>query len=518
MKKYLPRLCTFLLLIVPFASTQISHTFSNSSHTLHAHLVSQMGEAVLLEHCPHPFERQSRLADQRSIQKKCEQSGLSAAEKDKLIVCHNGLEMFNWDLDFLHHAEHSIEALVCFFGGSTGQALLKAIGQRIEEVPTLQVHVLASPVIMTKENIEEVDQLCGRFPHNFHIEYTSQVVRLSPDLITTDNHIKIFVVDETYYSVGGTNFEEHHCSEGTFTPSRRPNKETEADRILPAGMRDQDIVGKGPLAVELRKIFFQHYALWENYNKTQLLIEDPEQFHPQISPCLIPPEREGAYMVDSFEQSDRLRELEPNTIRCLVGGPHQSPNVITQEYVRLIGEAKEEIFLEHLYFFPDEAILKALMAAVNRGVKLTLITNGLDVEACSGASLFVWANRMAYVPLFYGSTYALWDAGCVEKMCSKNTQIYEYSIPDVMLHKKTMLIDRHLFVIGSYNFSTKSAYGDYELILIIDSGKVAADVLEIHQVDLKYSRQVSSKEACGWYFDPFISYWGELQKKFGGFL
>jgi hypothetical protein len=55
---------------------RISHTFSDSSHTLHDDLAVQMGEAVLLEHCPHPSEQQSQSAERRSVQKKCEKSGL----------------------------------------------------------------------------------------------------------------------------------------------------------------------------------------------------------------------------------------------------------------------------------------------------------------------------------------------------------------------------------------------------------------------------------------------------------
>jgi chaperonin GroES len=37
-----------------------------------------MGEAVLLEHCPHPSEQQSQSAERRSVQKKCEKSRLDS--------------------------------------------------------------------------------------------------------------------------------------------------------------------------------------------------------------------------------------------------------------------------------------------------------------------------------------------------------------------------------------------------------------------------------------------------------
>jgi lipid A 3-O-deacylase len=56
--------------------TRISHTFSDSSHTLHDDLAFQVGEAVLHEHCPRPLERQSQSAERRSVQKKCEKCGL----------------------------------------------------------------------------------------------------------------------------------------------------------------------------------------------------------------------------------------------------------------------------------------------------------------------------------------------------------------------------------------------------------------------------------------------------------
>jgi RNA methyltransferase, TrmH family len=56
--------------------TRISHTVSDSSHTPHDDLAVQMDEAVLLEHCPHPSKQQSQSAERRSVQKKCEKSGL----------------------------------------------------------------------------------------------------------------------------------------------------------------------------------------------------------------------------------------------------------------------------------------------------------------------------------------------------------------------------------------------------------------------------------------------------------
>jgi hypothetical protein len=84
--------------------TRISHTFSDSSHTLHDDLASQVGEAVLHEHCPRPLERQSQSAERRSVQKKCEKCGLIDMKMDvaaggdfAFFICAGGFD-YNGEL------------------------------------------------------------------------------------------------------------------------------------------------------------------------------------------------------------------------------------------------------------------------------------------------------------------------------------------------------------------------------------------------------------------------------------
>lgn len=426
-------------------------------------------------------------------------------EKNRVIVCENGLEMFHWDLDFLREAQYSVEVLACFFGGDIAQELLTTIEKRLAEVPQLQVYVLASPIFIQSEDYAIISRLQQTYPHNFHLEWATQVIKFLPDLTTIDNHVKMFVVDETYFSTGGTNLEEKHCSEGTYTPQSKPK--TGLDIILPAGMRDQDIVGRGPLAKELRREFYQFYALWEHYNATLNLKIDPKVFRENnyASPIVQKP------FVQRFEKSERCRDLAAHQIKLVMGGPHQYPNHITEEYVRLIEGAQEEIIMEHLYFFPTETIFQALIDAVKRGVKLTLITNGVHDLSPVGSKLFGWGNRISYAPLFYGDT-------SITPLELGNTHIYEYYVRDMFLHKKIMLIDKRKLVMGSYNLSFKSAHGDYELILVIDSEEVAKDIQKVHERDLKYSKEITPLEAYKWYFDFGIYSWGIWQSKMSGFM
>ncbi len=433
-------------------------------------------------------------------------------EKNRIIVCENGLEMFQWDLDFIKQAQQSIEVIPCFFGGKTACDLLEAIEARFKEVPDLQVHLLASPVLMKEKEWSIIARLYENYPSHFHLELSVQIPKFNPDLVSVDNHVKLFIVDGTYFSAGGTNLEEKHCTDGTYTPDRNP-QENEVDALLAAGVRDQDIVGRGPIAKELRKLFFQLYSVWEQYNESKLLVADPATFKDRhYFPVL-----ESGY-VERFETCDRIRELAPDQIKYFMGGPHQSKNAITQEYARLIRGAKKEIILSHLYFFPVEPLFQDLMDAVNRGVKLTIVTNGVTEISPESTKLFGWGNRLSYVPMFYGQCFHFWDALYVAQLPVKETEIYEYHIRDMLIHKKTMLIDNTTFVVGSYNLGQKSAYGDYELILVIEDDKVIEDVKKVHEKDLKHSRKVTPKEAYDWYFDPFTAYIGQLQRQFGGII
>ncbi|MCH9625515.1 MAG: Cardiolipin synthase [Chlamydiales bacterium] len=442
-------------------------------------------------------------------------SSLFSSEKENaFIVCDNGLEMFEWDIDALRQATEFVEISACLFGGEIARRLLSEIEARITKVPNLQVYILTTPILLEEDDKRMIDRLLTKYPHNFHLEHASSIVLLWPDISGVDNHIKMFVVDEKYFSVGGTNLDESQCSVGTFTPSRENKKTSIVTQGLPAAMRDQDIVGRGTFAKQLRETFYKAYSIWENYNKTGILEKNPEKFkdNPHFKPLSADP------VVQRFELSDRKKEINDSNIKLVLGGPYQNQNAITAEYVRLIDSAKEEIDIANLYFCPVEPIFKALLRAVNRGVHLKVITNGLTDIAPDYSQFFCWANRMSYVPMFYGDTFHFWDVWSVANKAVKNTEISEYYVKNVLLHKKMMLIDGKKAVVGSYNLGTRSDMGDYELIVVIDSAEITGDLKDVFNKDLTFSRRVTPEEARSWYFDPVKSYLGEVQKLFHGLL
>jgi|GEM_PF-1294379 len=439
-------------------------------------------------------------------------SAFAAEKSEAVIVCDNGLEMFAWDLDFVANANQSIEITSPFFGGKIARDLLAALDQRIQERPDLQVHLLFGPMFLEDRDTKMIKDLEEKFPENFHALAASEVAVSSPDLTSIGNHVKVFIVDEHYYAVGGTNLDEGLCTDGTYTPPRKPKSKI-GPLICPAGGRDGDVVARGALAKPLREMFFKLYAIFEDYEKTKRLIADPDHFAGKTRYFLLDEAIEKPF-APLFESSDRV--IVADKVEMYFSGSMDVPhNKVTNAYAKLLQEAKKSVIIGNLYFNPPKQIYKALMGCVNRGIEMRVITNGVHEGITPEYNdKFCWANRMSYVPLFYGREYHMWEAFKAGSAKQKKTQIYEYIVPDVVYHKKAMVVDDDLFVVGSYNFGTKSDSSDYELILVIESKEIAAEALRVFQVDVDHSVEIRSTEARSWYFNPWYSYLGYTQRLF----
>lgn len=433
-----------------------------------------------------------------------------AQEKNAIHVCDNGLEMFAWDLEFIRHAEHSIDVAACFFGGEIAREMLGEIEKRLAVCPDLKAHILTTPILFEQADYDLVDRLRRTYPDRFHLEHAVNVTIVWPDVTGIDNHVKMCVVDEWYFSMGGTNLEDGQCTDGTYTPERHHHRKLNSvAKQLPAGMRDQDIVGRGPIASEMRQTFYKLFSIWHHHNQTGTLIRDPEHFADNSYYFDVPSHPHIA----AFED----KPLIDASLRYILSGAHQEKNAITEEYVRLINSAEHEIKIANLYLNPQGPILPALLDAVNRGVKLTVITNGIR-DLPEASQYFGWGNRLTYVPLFYGKKFSHFRYPAARRATPKNTRIFEYNVDDVFLHKKMMTIDDHTFLVGSYNLGLKSHIGDYETIMVIESKEAVAAVNAVFAKDLAHSKEVTTDEALGWYFNPLTAHLGALQQRLHGLL
>lgn len=433
----------------------------------------------------------------------------AALRKDNaLYLCENGLEMLDLDITLIRQAKSSIEIQACIFGGDICQRLLDELAKRLSEVGDLQVYIAVAPILIEIEDRAKIDQLKALYPNRFHLQYQHDIPLILPNIALMQCHSKFVIIDERYFSIGGTNLEESLCNDGTFTPPKKPRPGI-ARANIQAGARDQDVVGVGPLATELRRVFFTVWTMWQDAIEGKTFDLDPEHVKDRVNVPTVP-EDKRCFSAE-FESNPKLISMP--SLKFIFSGPMHKPNHIAKEYIRLIQGAKKEIVMAHLYFNPSTEIFEALKQASARGVSTTLITNGARETSPMSATYFSWANRINYVPLFYGRDYHFWETWKAASDPVRPVKIHEYAVKNIMYHKKVLVVDRHLIIIGSFNLGVKSDKWDYETVVVIDSEEMAADLLKIIERDKSLSAEVTPSEARNWYFDPIKSFLGMHQKQ-----
>ncbi len=326
-----------------------------------------------------------------------------------------------------------------------------------------------------------------------------------------NNHVKMLVVDGTYYTFGGSNYDYVISSLGTCEEPRRVKEGIAVGKMLPNGGRDQDVVGKGEIALQLRHTFYKMYALWEDYQKAHRFnSKNPDDFTFKTRMRQL---KGAKSSIPEFDTAPNAIKIASENVKLLMGGPWQHANAITQEYRRLIDSAQKEIFIGNLYFAPVDSLMEAFQNASRRGIKTTIVTNGINDLAPDYTDKFAFANRIHYLPILKGRSYSLFEKNKARKDSSYNAHFYEYYVKDIVYHKKVMLVDDHITLIGCYNLDVHSDAADYELAIVIDSKEFYNEAAKVAQVDLDHSIKLSDDAVLNWYFDPILFYKATVQKK-----
>jgi phosphatidylserine/phosphatidylglycerophosphate/cardiolipin synthase-like enzyme len=130
----------------------------------------------------------------------------------------------------------------------------------------------------------------------------------------------------------------------------------------------------------------------------------------------------------------------------------------TDAIVRQLNQAKETVLVQ-AYTFTSGPIAKALLEAHKRGVKVQVI---LDKSQRTDK---------------YSSATFLQNAGISTFIDDKHAKA----------HNKVMVIDGHIVVTGSFNFTKEAEERNAENLLVIDDKEVAEKYAKNWQEDLEHS-------------------------------
>jgi len=168
----------------------------------------------------------------------------------------------------------------------------------------------------------------------------------------------------------------------------------------------------------------------------------------------------------SVEDSHSIQQGQGN-VAVVSGGPHNRRSHIHSAFLFNIAAASEEILIATPYFIPGPRIIRSLLRASQRGVRVSLL-----LPARSDAPLVQLLGRSYYSVLL-----------------RKGIEIYE--MEREILHAKVMLIDGRQVLIGSANIDQRSFHRNFEINFIINDEPFGRQIHTVLLEDFSNSRLIT---------------------------
>ncbi len=241
------------------------------------------------------------------------------------------------------------------------------------------------------------------------------------------NHRKIAIVDGRESFSGGFNIGDEYRGEGPLGHWR--------DASI-------SVVGEGVVPMLMNFVEDWRYASKDSIG--------------DISDYLDPSMR-------SHGGSDRLQIVS--------GGPDTMPNnQVPMQYLAMIQNAEERVFITTPYLDPDESIKTALMYAAGSGIDVRILIPSKKDH------IFVYWNSLTFA----------------NELMKAGVKVYRYE--DGFIHEKVIVSDRHCCSVGSANLDNRSLSLNFETNAVIYSERLAEQLADRFLEDLESSSQYSCEE------------------------
>jgi phosphatidylserine/phosphatidylglycerophosphate/cardiolipin synthase-like enzyme len=158
---------------------------------------------------------------------------------------------------------------------------------------------------------------------------------------------------------------------------------------------------------------------------------------------------------------------------------------VTVNLIRLVKNAKKSIDIQSPYLITTELGQQLLKEAIDKGVKIRILTNSLastdNLEAFAGYQQGREDLLKTGVRIFEFRPDA---AERMKIMTGELQETIDYA-PIFGLHAKSMVIDGEIAVIGTFNMDPRSANLNTECVTVIHSEQVAKNILTGIEAEFK---------------------------------
>ncbi len=319
-----------------------------------------------------------------------------------------------------------------FANDDAGRALVELLAARARE--GLDVRLMYDTVgsLLTPSSLFQPLVDAGVKVHAFHTLGEAFWRFRFFQLFNQRNHRKLIVIDDQVGYFGGMNIVDQ---------SQVRSVEDERRRKLPssAGWRDVHVRMVGPRQRELAKAMEE---LWLYAEHKRLTIGRRWPLRQMV--------RSGEDRFFFFDCRPMFRYRRGQRV-----------------FVRLIRRARRTITISMAYFIPFGRVLRELLRARRRGVRIRVI-----IPAESDVPAVQWATRHFY-----------------SRLLKCGIRIYERK--DQMLHSKAMVIDEEWSILGSCNLDPRSLRTNLEFLAVARSRPLAAALLGVCRHEIANSTRVT---------------------------
>lgn len=180
-------------------------------------------------------------------------------------------------------------------------------------------------------------------------------------------------------------------------------------------------------------------------------------------------------------ETQRLEKLSDSKplVKHIVSLPYFDNFQLEKYYITLINSAEKELLLTTPYFRPSVAISEALDKAVQRGVKVAVLTR-IHLAGDGVPSIAEDVNKQG-----------------INRHLS-NVDIYEWIDPHSIMHAKLLIIDGELSFVSSVNLNRRSFIHDIENGALILSKSEAKELRKEFFEYLKKGKRITAAEKISW--------------------
>lgn len=349
-------------------------------------------------------------------------SGVKYTTNNKISVYVNGKEKFKQLIEDIKSAKKYIHVEYYIFRGDIlGRKILKELTKKAKS--GLEVRLLLDSMgsrKLRKKELKEYMNAGGKFslffpgilPHiNTRINYR--------------NHRKIVVVDGKYGYVGGFNVGKEYISEDPEF----------------GFWRDTHVRIEGEAVNALNERFLLDWC-----------------------------HASGEKISDYNKYAEEFKkDLGDVGIQIVTSGPDHKEEYIRNAYLKLINNAKKNLYLETPYLVLDSPILESLKISALSGVDVRIIIPGKPDH------LFMKWAASSYVG-------ELLEAG-----------IKVYSYQNGFIHAKTIVVDSTVMSIGTANMDIRSFKLNFEVNAFIFDDRIAKDGEVQFMKDIKDSEEITKE-------------------------